>query len=293
LEVEQIWPVRWSQNQRLEFVEFRLLWEGRVNRSDLIRFFGISTPQASLDFAKYREIAPENAIYDTTEKSYVARKSFSPVLVGKSADLYLNRIMAVALGNLDSHSTFLGWCPPTGIAHGSSRKLDAAILRSVVQAIRERRAIEIVYQSMNQAVPGERKIAPHALGFDGFRWHARAFCLEHGDYRDFVLARILGIRAHADCDADHNQDLEWHSFIEAVIVPGAGLSPSQRKVIELDYGMEDGRLILQVREALLFYYLKHMGLLYGPGESAPADQIDLANRRELKPFFRKHGIGSA
>ena len=83
---EQIWPLRWSQKQRLEFIEFRLQWEGRVNRSDLINFFAISVPQASLDFAKYRELAPDNAVYDATEKTYIAGSSFAPVLVSNSAD---------------------------------------------------------------------------------------------------------------------------------------------------------------------------------------------------------------
>src|SRR5260370_13673126 len=100
LEGQQIWPVRWSQKRRLEFIEFRLLWDGRVNRADLINFFGISVPQASLDFAKYRELAPANAVYDSTDKTYVAGSSFAPVLVSNSADLYLNRILAVESGNL-------------------------------------------------------------------------------------------------------------------------------------------------------------------------------------------------
>jgi len=293
LEVEQIWPVRWSQKQRLQFIEFRLLWEGRVNRSDLIQFFGISTPQASLDLAKYREIAPDNAVYDSTEKTYLAGRPFNPVLVSKSADLYLNRILAIESGNLEANSTFLGRLPPADVVQAGSRKLDAAILRIVLQGIREHRTVEITYQSMSAAAPGERKITPHALGFDGFRWHARALCHQHGDYRDFVLARVLDIRVDDVCEVDHKQDLDWHSFVEAVIVPGPGLSPSQRKVIELDYGMERGSLVLRVREALLFYYLKHLGLLYRPEDSPPIEQIDLANRQQLQPFFRKHGLASA
>src|SRR6266850_5427329 len=115
LEDEQIWPVRWSQKRRLEFIEFRLLWDGRVNRADLINFFGISVPQASLDLAKYRELAPANAVYDSTEKTYVAGSSFASVLVSNSADFYLNRILAVESGNLELSSTFLAWRPPMGI----------------------------------------------------------------------------------------------------------------------------------------------------------------------------------
>ena len=40
---------RWSVGQRLEFIDFRLFWEGHVNRGDLVSFFGVSVPQASSD----------------------------------------------------------------------------------------------------------------------------------------------------------------------------------------------------------------------------------------------------
>lgn len=37
--------------------------------------FGISAPQASADFAKYIDAAPQNLAYDTKLKSYVRRVS--------------------------------------------------------------------------------------------------------------------------------------------------------------------------------------------------------------------------
>ena len=185
MEAEQIWPLRWSQKQRLEFIEFRLQWEGRVNRSDLINFFAISVPQASLDLAKYRELAPNNAVYDATEKTYIAGSSFAPVLVSNSADIYLNQILAAESGNLGGNPTFLGWRPATGIVQAPSRTLDPLILRVTLQAIREHRTVEINYQSMSTQIPRERKITPHALGFDGFRWHAGRSAIKH--------VRIIGI----------------------------------------------------------------------------------------------------
>ena len=41
--------LRWGVEQRLEFIEFRLFWEGHVNRSDLMDQFGVSVNQASTD----------------------------------------------------------------------------------------------------------------------------------------------------------------------------------------------------------------------------------------------------
>lgn len=52
--------LRWGIERRLEFIDFRLFWEGRINRSDLTDQFGISTPQASADLARYQEMAPSN-----------------------------------------------------------------------------------------------------------------------------------------------------------------------------------------------------------------------------------------
>ncbi len=38
--------LRWGVEQKLQFIEFRLFWEGHVNRSDLIDKFGVSVNQA-------------------------------------------------------------------------------------------------------------------------------------------------------------------------------------------------------------------------------------------------------
>lgn len=36
----------------------------------------------------------------------------------------------------------------------------------------------------------EREIVPFAIATDGLRWHARAFCRKHQDFRDFVISRM-------------------------------------------------------------------------------------------------------
>ena len=37
--------LRWGIEQRLEFIEFRLFWEGHVNRIDVMQQFGVSVNQ--------------------------------------------------------------------------------------------------------------------------------------------------------------------------------------------------------------------------------------------------------
>ena len=60
--------LRWGVERRLEFIEFRLYWEGRINRADIVDQFGVSVPQASKDLSRYQELAPDNIAYDRREK---------------------------------------------------------------------------------------------------------------------------------------------------------------------------------------------------------------------------------
>jgi hypothetical protein len=41
---ESLTTLKWGVERRLEFIEFRLFWEGGVNRSDIIDMFGVSSP---------------------------------------------------------------------------------------------------------------------------------------------------------------------------------------------------------------------------------------------------------
>jgi len=281
---------RWGQERRLEFIDFRLYWEGRVNRSDLIDFFGISVPQASLDLAKYQEIAPRNAIYDRNEKAYLAGENFSPVVTAHDANPYLNQLLALEWGVLQPNSAYVGWAPPVAAVQAPARKLDASDLRIVLTAIKSRRMIEITYQSMNQPAPTARTVSPHAIAFDGSRWHIRAYCHQRQDYRDFVFARILEITLGESSAIDPATDSVWQREIEAVIEPHPTLPPAHRRAVELDYGMTDGRLVLKTREALLLYVLRHMALLHEFDEPAWSNYLVLANRGALKPFFESHGF---
>lgn len=66
-------------HERMRFIEFLLIQYGHVNRSALVRYFGISLPQAALDFKAYREYAPGNMTYDSTGKRYTRSNNFARV----------------------------------------------------------------------------------------------------------------------------------------------------------------------------------------------------------------------
>src|SRR5262249_3154670 len=138
--------------------------------------------------------------------------------------------------------------------------------------------------------PTARTISPHAIAFDGSRWHIRAYCHQRQDYRDFVFARIFEITLGESSSIEPAADTVWQREIEAVIEPHPALPPAHRRAVELDYGLTGGRLVVKTREALLFYLLRHMALLYESDEPARSNYVALANRDQLKPFFESHGF---
>lgn len=277
---------RWGQQRRLEFIDFRLYWDGRINRADLTDHFGISVPQASLDLARYQEIAPQNLTYERREKVYLATPEFKPVLAPELSDSYLDQLLAVASGTLAKDTVFIGWAPPTDLVRALHRRVPANTLLAVLRAIRHELTLEIAYQSFNHPAPTTRLITPHAIAFDGFRWHARAYCHARKAFRDFVLSRMLEVQSRSKSEVDPHLDVEWNTFIEVKIAPHPDLTEAQRRAIELDYAMSDGIAVLPTRRALLFYVLKHLGLSPEAQNTAAAQQIVLANEDKLAPYLR-------
>jgi hypothetical protein len=281
-------PSRWSQDRRIEFIDFRLRWEGRLNRSDLTAHFSISIPQASLDIAKYIELAPENMSYNKSARVYVAGDAFVPLFPSSSASQYLNELLSVQTGLLGPEASFLGWMPTMDVVPTPGRQLNSDTLAALVSAIRGQRPVSVLYQSMAQAAPQPRTISPHALANDGFRWHVRAFCHLRQQFRDFVIARMLNIDASADTYVEPAADEHWARTVELRITPNPELAEAHRRVIEMDYGMVEGRAVLDCRQALLFYALKHLGLDQLTGGSPKAHQVVLENRSEIEPLLAGH-----
>ena len=275
---------RWGQDRRLEFIDFRLLWEGRINRSDLTEFFGISIPQASLDLTRYQELAGTNIEYDKSEKVYLATLNFTPAFTSGDSQHYLNQLLAINSGMMSRETSFLGWHPDFAAVLSPARTLERSALFDVLRAIRTKSRIEIYYQSFTSDAAKTRYISPHAIAYDGFRWHARAYCHEHNDFRDFVFARMLRIGAQSASNADATQDAEWHNLVDVIIGPNPSLSPGKRRAIELDYAMHNGQVRVKCKQSLLLYLLRRLRL---DDTNPPQDtqHIVLINRDELTQYL--------
>lgn len=275
----------WGQERRLQFIDFRLRWEGRINRTDLTEYFGISVPQASIDIAKYLELAPDNTQYDKSSKTYTVGANFKALYQRSSAQRYLAELLATKAGIIDKSGTFIGVAPDMDWPMPPWRTVNEQTVEAVVTAIREKTTVMVSYQSMSSSDASPRIISPHALGNDGFRWHVRAYCHRRERFSDFLLARILSIEPGDPSPINPAEDAVWATVLSLVLAPNPGLPPEKRRVIELDYGMKDGHAVLQCRQALLYYTLRRLGLHTTSADDPVAQQIFLMNRDELQPFI--------
>ncbi len=275
---------RWGPERRLEFIDFRLRWDGRLNRADLVAFFGVSIPQASLDIASYMEVAPQNLLYDRTERVYLATSKFRPVYSNTTPARYLSEVLAIETGVIQPEASFLGWRPPSAIVPVPGRQMDSKRLLMLLRAVHEKTGLRVLYQSLSQPEPSWREISPHAFAHDGFRWHVRAFCHSRLEFRDFLVPRMLKVEAFHQAGPPSKEDLAWGRYVDIVLTPNDDLPLAHQQVIALDYGMVDGTTKLRCRQALVFYALKHLGLLQD--SSLESSQVRVQNMPDLEEFTR-------
>ncbi len=255
---------RWSQEARLRAIDEAAFWDGRVNRAGLLRRFGISVPQATNDLRDYQARAPGNLRYDTREKAYLTEPGFQPLFGAPSAEAWLAADAAVGERAM-----------PVGMAPRPVRLVDPWLVRRVVKAQRERVALRVLYQPMDQPEPSWRWISPVAFGGDGIRWHLRAWNHDSGRHEDLLFPRVLELEGERP-EGPLPPDLDWNRMVPVRLRPAERLSAGQRRVIEADYGMSGGEVCLEVRAALLFLFLRRLGLDRRDGH------VEVANWAEVE-----------
>ena len=285
--------MRWGIEQRFEFIEFRLFWEGTINRADIVNYFDVSIPQASKDLTQYQERVPGNMEYDRRRKRYVAADKFVLRFLDPDPYVFLSQLRSVAEGIVAPHESWIAKFPETDLALTPKRDVNIEILRKVLDAVRGGHSIEVFYQSMSKQRPDPiwRRIAPHAFGYDGFRWHARSYCHLTQKFKDFLMPRILDVRNKGNLGATGREDWLWNNYFDIIIGPHPGLADSQQKVVAKDYGLNEGQGVLSVRYAMLFYVLKRLGLLGDAEKEDPRKQHIVAlNKREVQDALNQLDI---
>ena len=281
--------LRWEATRRMEFIEFRLYWEGKVNRSDLTDFFGISVPQASNDLSKYQEMAPKNIDYDRRGKFYFSTTEFTPIYYAPSSEHYLALLKQVSSGVLAENELFIKNLPNYDLIPVLERPIAPDRLKTVLDSIKNDIELKILYQSMSRQNPLSRWIAPKSLAYDGYRWNIRAYCFTRKRFMDFNVGRIWEIEDKRKTTFS-KEDSDWDTKVVLKIGPNPGLSEDQKKTIEMEYGMKNRIKEVEVRLPFLSYFLKRYGLDNEKVErSAQSQHIVILNPEVIPENFTKIG----
>ncbi|KHT40460.1 helix-turn-helix transcriptional regulator [Vibrio sinaloensis] len=281
------WPIRWDLLFRYRMIEVIALWEGRLTTNHLIKSFGIGRQQASKDINTYlADIAPGNLVYDKQLKGYKPSDSFIPQVTKGHADEYLHILsrsedMTITFKELDMGFENVSMIRPV------TRNISPQVLRPLVQAIREKKRVDISYTSLKDGIEVERIISPHTLVCTPLRWHVRAYCEHSKGYRDFVLSRIRGIpMLEAKRVKGREHDVLWNTPLTVDLMPDPRLTEAQANVLAHDYGMEEGSLTIPTNAALVRYVLDAYNIDINVLDSNPkGQQIIVANFEELKQYL--------
>lgn len=279
--------IRWDLAMRYRLIETIALWEGRLTTQHLMQTFGISRQQASKDINSYiSEHAPTNLTYDTRLKGYAPSAEFRPLFIDGSASAYLHMLDQ----RRERSAHIMGLSQPythTAAVELPERCVSPEVLRPLLRACREGLRLETEYVSFNTPRVEVRVIAPHTLVFTGMRWHVRAYCEKNRAWRDFVLSRFRGTPDLLDQSPQgRDADPGWNTQVDVILEPDPRLKPEQRQIIESDYAMQGGRLLLPSRGALVQYVLQRYQL--DPTKLHPnpaAQQLQVANLEALKAWL--------
>jgi predicted DNA-binding transcriptional regulator YafY len=284
---QSIEQVRWDLALRYRLIETVAWWEGRLTTGHLIQSFGISRQQASKDINTYiTEHAPKNLTYDKQLKGYVPSKQFKPLFIDDSASAYLHLLNQTHSRAPHVEGLALAYAH-TMVLEVPDRTIRPEVLRPLLKACRDSEVIEVAYVSLANPAPETRLIAPHTLIYTGMRWHVRAYCEKNREYRDFVLSRLRG-QPEFERKTENliDEDEDWNTKVAVIIEPDSRLKPEQKAIIEADFGMEDGVLVIPTRRALVKYVLQRFQI--DPKKLDPkaaAQQIVVRNLDELKPWL--------
>lgn len=261
-----------SQVDRLSFIEARLFFLGELRRVDVAKRFSQASIQASRDLALYKDLAPDNLVYDFQAKRYLPAEKFKPVFSHTP-----ERVMYWLKSGLGDGLPHPQGLPTAAVESLSLPKLGE--LAVVTRAIYRKHVLEVSYVSLSSGRTS-RQIVPHALVDNGQRWHVRAYDRANARFSDFVITRISKATVvDGDEVAEHERpdaDLQWNRTIDLTLIPHPRLH--HKTPIEADYEMRSGMLSVTCRAAVAGYALRRWGVDCSEGHRLDCAEYPLALR---------------
>jgi len=262
--------LNWAARERLRSVEVRLWWRGFVGRKELMEVFGISAAQATSDLQKYFELNEGACFYSTNRKRYEASQEMGCVLHQPVLEEGLTLAFGEMVGERWQRERVWDGQKPglLGAVNLPVREGAQWVDRVMVLAAKGTRRVRVKYVSVKSGRASWREMVPRTFGWDGRRWHARAYCLENEGWRDFVMGRIEEAEWPGMAEKVPG-DAAWDTWVAVKLKVNPELNAVQKRALKLDYGLSGNSLTVRVREAMRPYLLAEMFLEGESGVDAP------------------------
>ena len=183
----------------------------------------------------------------------------------------------------------MGYEPPVASVPVPIRKLSTETLSALVRSVRTGSKLRLDYLSITREEASTREISPHAFGFDGLRWHVRAYCHHREKFRDFVIGRISNIDGERASEINPNADAEWGRELDVVLAPYPKLNSSAKKGVEADFGMVEGKVSVKCRQAMLYYFFRRLNLDDEGNPIFMPPQVIVWNLKQLTAYIAAPG----
>jgi hypothetical protein len=274
-----------ERDLHFHLIELLVYWEGRVNSTDITKHFALSVTQAKFYLKSYRELCPNNIVYDKTKKYFVPTAQFNAQLISTQVNEYLDW-----LTNQSSNPLSLLQCSrqPTytqlAVPH---RSVSPQIMRVLIAGIKQQKRVDTEYVSLTTPINQGRIIHPHTFVKTGLRWHLRAYCEDKKECRDFVLSRFRGELSLLEGEVvTADKDELWNKPIDLIFIANQRLAETKKRIVEQDYNMQNGQLIIPTTAALAQYVVQEMQVSTKYFDITPeSQQLELANLVDVKPWL--------
>ncbi len=275
------------EKNRYKVMRRMALWEGRLSRGRLMDVLGLSGIRVSQLLREVREETPDWFEWDSKSKSYFVtptayKKAQSEFKTGAS-DLSL----AAYLAEADIHADLTPGASPVTVAAWGFSLVNPSTFSRIRLAVEQGTRLKLQYRSMRTPEPHPRTVEPHSLVQAGRRWHMRGYCLETGDFRDFVLGRIAKLTL-LDQKAEFTiaDDTEWTAVVKVRIQAHPKLTAGQQDLVRSEYFDGTAARVLSCRGAMLPYLVQELRMALDVTKELPPEyQLAVENVEEVRQWL--------
>jgi hypothetical protein len=265
-------------DDRYRFIDFLLLFKGRLSRSELVKRFAIGEATASRTISGFLKVYPDVVEYLGPRKGYAVKKGFSPAYQHNAKE----GLRYIASGVL--HQTIEIECYGA-THHNLQRQLDVECVSAITRAIISQHEVSIQYVSATSGAK-TRSVVPHAVFTAGGAWYFRAYDVSTYEFKTFKFTRLAAAYTIGKAEsAKHlsKRDDAWYRMRIVKLTPHPRNPSPDAQWLDLD--VKDGHVKeLLVSEACLGFVLTDLRVDCSKGNKLGCYEYPLVlkNREELK-----------